>query len=617
MNRDGGSQESLDADSGGTPSEYLTYTPQNQNSYGADQNAYGTDAPAYDTYAQSNAGYGDLDYSQSQPQEATAAYGAYPEYAQGQEVGQAYGGGDPSLYGQAYVQDPESVGGAGIDYSSNPVSPPWPGSPDDQQPLTQSIETSIGYPVGSRGASDGTGWTSGSSGYGEYSGYSEYATQNRDDQRGANASGTDSDNPEVIRAEIEQTRSELSGTINAIQEKLSPQNLVEQAKESVRDATIGRVEQMVSDAKDTARESGDNLMQMVRDNPLPAAIVGLGLGWLFMKNRDKSQDWEPRYETSRYRSGTYGGGNYGGNYNRDYEYRSGGRSYSGQSEGFVEGTIDKVRQNPLPAALAGAGLLMLMNKGGDNKTEMNRPYYARYGGYEDEKGGIASTVQQAGEKIGDTAGDVADKVGDVAGRAGDAIGSAAGQVKETVGDVAGGVAHTAGNVAGGTGDVLGKVLRTIGQNPIPAALAGASIGWLWMQSNSEGRQRMHQVGHKVGDVAGSAGEAVGDAAGNVAEGVKHGAEAAQTNFQRLLLGNPLAAGALAVGVGAALGLAVPETEQEHQILGQTKDKLVDTAQMVANTALDKVEEVSQNVLQRVEDTATDATYRVEQQVTEM
>jgi hypothetical protein len=610
MNRDGGSQESLDADSGGTPSEYTSYTPQNQNTYGAHPNAYGPESPTYDAYAQSNAGYGDPAYSQ--PQEATAAYGTYPDYTQGQEGGQAYGGGDPSLYGQSYVQGPESVGGAGIDYSSSPVSPPWPGSPDDGQPLTQAMETSIGYPAGSVGTSDGTGWTSGSSGYGEYS---EYAAPNRDDRRGANASGTDSDDPEVIRAEIEQTRSELSGTINAIQEKLSPQNLVEQAKESVRDATIGRVEQMVSDAKDTARDTGDNLMQMVRDNPLPAAIVGLGLGWLFMKNRDKSQDWEPRHDT-RYRSGTYEG-NYGGNYNRDYDYRSSGRSYSGQSEGFVEGTIDKVRQNPLPAALAGAGLLMLMNKGGDSKSEIDRPYYARYGGYEDEKGGIGSTVQQAGEKIGDTAGDVADKVGDVAGRAGDAIGSAAGQVKETVGDVAGGVAHTAGNVAGGTGDVLGKVLRTIGQNPIPAALAGASIGWLWMQSNSEGRQRMSQVGHKVGDVAGGAGEAVGDAAGNVVVGVRHGAEAAQTNFQRLLLGNPLAAGALAVGVGAALGLAVPETEQEHQILGQTKDKLVDKAQMVANSALDKVEEASQNVLQRVEETATDATYRVEQQVTEM
>src|SRR4051812_21559582 len=55
-----------------------------------------------------------------------------------------------------------------------------------------------------------------------------------------------------LRADIEQTRSELSTTIDAIQEKLNPQNIVDQAKETVREATVGKVEHMVSNATDTA-----------------------------------------------------------------------------------------------------------------------------------------------------------------------------------------------------------------------------------------------------------------------------------------------------------------------------------------------------------------------------
>lgn len=44
---------------------------------------------------------------------------------------------------------------------------------------------------------------------------------------------------EQTRAEIESTRAEMHDTIDAIQAKLSPDNLKQQAKDTVRDATIG------------------------------------------------------------------------------------------------------------------------------------------------------------------------------------------------------------------------------------------------------------------------------------------------------------------------------------------------------------------------------------------
>src|SRR3954451_7452767 len=65
-------------------------------------------------------------------------------------------------------------------------------------------------------------------------GYSFTPTASAADQ-GDTTEGGD-DETEAIRADIEQTRTELTVTIDAIQEKLNPQNLVDQAKDTVREA---------------------------------------------------------------------------------------------------------------------------------------------------------------------------------------------------------------------------------------------------------------------------------------------------------------------------------------------------------------------------------------------
>src|SRR5687768_14943527 len=69
------------------------------------------------------------------------------------------------------------------------------------------------------------------------------------------------DDPDQIEQEIEQTRSEMSGTIDEIQERLNPERLKEQAKEAAHDATIGRV----VDAKDQAVEKVQDLASQATD----------------------------------------------------------------------------------------------------------------------------------------------------------------------------------------------------------------------------------------------------------------------------------------------------------------------------------------------------------------
>jgi len=48
---------------------------------------------------------------------------------------------------------------------------------------------------------------------------------------------------DITRAQIEQTRADVGGTIDAIKEKLNPQTLMQQAKETVREATVGRAQE--------------------------------------------------------------------------------------------------------------------------------------------------------------------------------------------------------------------------------------------------------------------------------------------------------------------------------------------------------------------------------------
>lgn len=108
--------------------------------------------------------------------------------------------------------------------------------------------------------------------------------------------------------EIEQTRAEMTGTVEAIGDRLDPGNIAAGAKNAVRDATLGKVEDMTSqvgdlvgDATDTFQDAGGGLVEVVRRNPVPALMVGAGLGWLWMKRNQASS--RPGSTNVRYTSG--------------------------------------------------------------------------------------------------------------------------------------------------------------------------------------------------------------------------------------------------------------------------------------------------------------------------
>jgi ElaB/YqjD/DUF883 family membrane-anchored ribosome-binding protein len=121
--------------------------------------------------------------------------------------------------------------------------------------------------------------------------------------------------PEEIRAEIEQTRAELSETVNTLKERLSPDHLKRQMVEKVCSATVGRAKKMVETSTEKAKEVGSSVAGTVRknvvtktilDNPIPAVLAGIGVAWLIWRKTGKSDGRAETFAGTRTGGREYG-----------------------------------------------------------------------------------------------------------------------------------------------------------------------------------------------------------------------------------------------------------------------------------------------------------------------
>jgi ElaB/YqjD/DUF883 family membrane-anchored ribosome-binding protein len=85
--------------------------------------------------------------------------------------------------------------------------------------------------------------------------------------------------PIEIEREIELTRERMSENIDELGDRLSPENLKTQAKSAIQDAAVTAVENV----SERARLTGDRLVDMIRDNPLPVIAVGAAATWLLTR----------------------------------------------------------------------------------------------------------------------------------------------------------------------------------------------------------------------------------------------------------------------------------------------------------------------------------------------
>lgn len=236
------------------------------------------------------------------------------------------------------------------------------------------------------------------------------------------------------------------------------------------------------------------------------------------------------------------------------------------------------KNNPVPLLLIGLGTGLLAYQGFYGGKTRSRSYrYDEYGGDETHRGRQDYDYDET-EFFGGTTQSNRSTFKAAKGKLGDVAGSAYGSVS----GAASGAVGTVSNAASGA-------LETVG---------GAA------SSAYEG----------VSDAAGSAYGAVTDVAGRTYEKVGNLSSQAREQYDYYIEENPLAIGAVALAVGAAIGLSIPSTRYEGQLVGETRDNLLSKAQEAAGDLVSKVKQVAGEAQKTLTDEVKNAAGEVQRTI---
>jgi hypothetical protein len=219
---------------------------------------------------------------------------------------------------------------------------------------------------------------------------------------------------------------------------------------------------------------------------------------------------------------------------------------------------------------------------------------------------------------------------------------------------------------GGSSTGASKLWQVTREHPMPAAVIGLGLGWLMVESSRksesdqyDGRYRDYGRGSyrqgyaasgayasdldldseegsgllssakdKVHDVADSAKHAFSSAGDKVSDATdwtkEHASELgnqvsakatdlkytakrqvrrAKTGFWQTMEANPLMVGAATLALGVIAGLAIPSTDKEDELMGETRDHLFEEVKEAGQQALDKGKHVAEAVADKVKEEA--------------
>ena len=229
------------------------------------------------------------------------------------------------------------------------------------------------------------------------------------------------------------------------------------------------------------------------------------------------------------------------------------------------------KQHPGPAAVIGVGLAWMLseNTKSDDRAEYGyRPGYAGAygysgrrgytgyagttgyetgyaGDYDEGEGRVSSALHSAGDKVSSAAGTARHAVTGAASTAKDAVTGAASTAKDAVADAA----STAKDAVIGAKDRVAEAAGT-------AREKASELGW---QAREQARYRTRQ---------------------------------ARVGFWETMEERPLALGAAAIALGVVAGLMIPSTRKEDELMGETRDRLMERAKEVGGEALEKGKQVA-------------------------
>lgn len=287
--------------------------------------------------------------------------------------------------------------------------------------------------------------------------------------------------PEEIETDIAHTRASLSETLDALERKLAPRQLLEKGVDMFRDSMNGEI---------------GKIGETLRDNPIPLALVGVGLGWLLLSGTGAARNPTVR------------------RYTRQVQHTvsdavESTTDYAGSLAGRVRGMVggaDLAHARPKTGeAASGIG-----SSARDTAPRTATGVADRLGGTwqtaRDYAGSAAGQAGEVGHRALDTASEYAEYAGEQVHRARDRFA----QVMEEYPLAVGALAFLTGAI----------VAATLPSTRVEDEWVGETRDDLWRQAEATGREALDRAQEVASTAAGAASQAAGEAVKEVVEKTK-------------------------------------------------------------------------------------------------
>lgn len=398
--------------------------------------------------------------------------------------------------------------------------------------------------------------------------------------------------PEQIKAQIAQTRNDMTETINAIQDKLSFQNISEQvqnqvseqltdavetAKTYVYDSTIKKAQDFMNTIgqglNDVSEKVGATLpdsttLRKAQKNPVALSIIGLSVGAIV-------------YALTRNGSSKLKNQRYQYDYNVNHIEEPDGFDYEPVLQRILDDDFDygvHIDDANFDGKSKG---LKTRNRNGNGKSTIQRAsetvtdaatqtYAAAENVATQTYEAAESAVTQTYEAAGNAANKTVETVGSVASKTAETVGNAASKAVETVGNIANKAVETVSNVATQTAETVSSVAT--------------------------------QTAEGVTSLAGQAYQKVG----SVGSGAKSLAGKTKGKYVQYKDENPLAFGAVALAIGAGIGFALPQTRRENELMGESRQRIIRQTQDAIYETVENAKTTIRDMSQNVKDQAGEA-----------
>ncbi|KEO61696.1 DUF3618 domain-containing protein [Thioclava indica] len=346
----------------------------------------------------------------------------------------------------------------------------------------------------------------------------------------------DSKSSEEIEREIERERAGLKDSIDNLQDRFSFDGVFQQVGEQFREH---------------GGEFGRSVAQSARDNPMALALTGVGVAWMIFGNNRADERRRARIDTPRNPDTT--------RMPRD------AADYSARPRPVYSG--------PKPAARPPV-----------------QPSWARDWD-RDELGSHESSSPSLGERASDTGASIKD----AADSATDRIASASSSTAQSVSSGAASTRDAASDAARNMRDTASSAAHSISDSASSAAKdVRDTAGNVWSSASQRANALQRRLTEGTENLSEEARERIAaararafDARDAAARRVSRRADQVSDLYED----HPLAIGALAFAVGAAIAGALPRTRLEDEYVGEYSDDLYDEAERIYAEEVEKAQKV--------------------------